>query len=168
MKQQTLASLVHAPLDADYVGNFQALAAVNLELERHGPSHRRLLRKGILELDVGNFEAGHETLHQALRYDDSDAETHFQHAVASLLVACVKADAIVAAPGSNIQQDGRTIVEHLRSAAKSLAAVVRLNPHDDEAKEGLGHLAEVMADDPDDAALRNLLQDLRLDEARDA
>ncbi len=159
MASNNLLHLIHAPLDVDYVQHFQGLAALNLEIKRLGPSAERMLRKAILEMDVGNFEAGVKAAEHARELSPSTTEIHYQYGLANLLLACAKADAIPSGPGQ--QMPARTGVKRLlEEAIRAFEDVVRLNAADEEARRGLRALQVLLADDADERSIVKALKDI--------
>ncbi|HEX2065386.1 MAG TPA: hypothetical protein VHI93_01100, partial [Candidatus Thermoplasmatota archaeon] len=92
MRPRLIAQLVHAA-DLDYVEHFQMLSAVNLEIRRSGPTAERLLRKAILEMDVGNFLASLAAAEDALALDPKSPEVRHQLGRINLRLALAKAGA---------------------------------------------------------------------------
>ncbi|MGB0652744.1 MAG: hypothetical protein ACPGQL_06040 [Thermoplasmatota archaeon] len=151
---------MHAPLDLDYVESFQTLASVNLELEKLGNSPERLLRKAVLELAVGNFQAGLRAAQQAIvgRHDNSEA--HYQLGLAQLLLAFVEAEAIPAGPSWKERPSRIGVRSRLQAAADAFADAVRLNADDGDAVAGLEHMGRLLLRDEGEAALAERLRDL--------
>ncbi len=159
MASNNLLHLIHAPLDVDYVQHFQGLAALNLEIKRLGPSAERMLRKAILEMDVGNFEAGVKAAEHARELSPSTTEIHYQYGLANVLLACAKADAIPSGPGQQIP--ARTGVKALlEEAVEAFEEVVNLNDCDDEARRGLRALKTLLADGADERSIVKALKSL--------
>ncbi len=159
LARQTLTRLVHAPLDLDYVENFQALARLNLEIERHGPSAPRLLRRAVLEMDVGNYEASYQAAKDALVLNPESGEAHFQRGLACLLMACVQADAIAGAPGMEAPR-GMNMIDLVREASEAFGKAAHLNPDDEEAVEGLAQIGAILVNEPSEAEVREHLVSL--------
>ena len=159
MASKNLLHLMHAPLDVDYVQHFQGLAALNLEIKRLGPSADRMLRKAILEMDVGNFEAAVKAAEHALDLSPSTPEIHYQYGLANLLLACAKADAIPTGPGQQIPP--RTGVKPLlEEALDAFRQATKLNGFDEEARQGLRALTDLLEVDTDERAIVKALKDL--------
>jgi tetratricopeptide (TPR) repeat protein len=156
MRQRLLALLVHGP-DLDYVEHFQKLAAVNLEIRRSGPTAERLLRKAILEMDVGNFLASLAAAEDALALEPKDPEVRHQLGRINLRLALAKAGAIPLGPGAEkgILQSATDL---LQDAITSFDAAVRLNPEDDESRSDAGILHQLAQDCDTDAKLTKALR----------
>ncbi len=131
MRQKLLAQLVSAPRDLDYVERFQALAAVNLEIRRLGPAGDRLLRKALLEMDVGNFAAGLTAAQDAAAIRPDDPEVYFVMGKALVLLAMVKAEALPGGPGpgSAVEESATGL---LLAAADAFRRASQLNRQDEE------------------------------------
>jgi tetratricopeptide (TPR) repeat protein len=155
MKTRTLTQLVQVPADLDYVEHFQVLSGVNLEIRRHGPSAERLLRKAILEMDIGNYAASLAAAQDACALDPVSAETHHQVGLAYLLLAMAKAGAVPTGPGVR-ETPSESCMELLDKAIGALRDVVRLNPQDQETREDLGLLESWLALDSEAKLARTL------------
>ncbi|MFO1534385.1 MAG: hypothetical protein ABR586_01835 [Thermoplasmatota archaeon] len=156
MRPRLLAQLVHAA-DLDYVEHFQMLAAVNLEIRRSGPTAERLLRKAILEMDVGNFLASLSAAEDALALEPKSPEIRHQLGRINLRLALAKAGAIPLGPGA---EKGilQTPTELLQAAIDSFQAALRLNPQDDESRADVGILQQLAHDCDSDAKLARALR----------
>lgn len=143
MRQRLLTQLVEVPKDLDYVESFQALAKLNLELRRLGPSAPRLLRRAHLERAVGNHAASLTACQDALLLEPANAETHYQVGVAHLYLAFAKADLLPVGPRApELPEENVTVL--LRRAADCFAKVLELNPNDEDAREDIVVLHKVL------------------------
>lgn len=158
MRQRLLTQLIHAPADLDYVERFQQLSAVNLEMRRHGPSGERLLRKAILEMDVGNFSASLTAAQDAAVIDPRNAEAHFQVARAFILLGLVRAGALPVGPGQRAPEESTTAL--VTKAMETFRTVLRLNTEDGEAAEDLAFLHTLVAAHPTETGLVRALRAL--------
>ncbi|HUR62240.1 MAG TPA: hypothetical protein VM286_07760 [Candidatus Thermoplasmatota archaeon] len=156
MRTRLLARLVHGP-DLDYVEHFQMLSAINLEIRRSGPTAERLLRKAILEMDVGNYLASLSAAEDALALDARSPEIRHQLGRIHLRLALAKAGAIPLGPGA---EKGilQSPTELLQGAIEAFEAAVRLNPEDDESRSDAGVLHQLAADCDTDAKLAKALR----------
>jgi len=136
MKARLLNQLVQVPADLDYVEHFQVLSGVNLEIRRHGPSADRLLRKAILEMDIGNYAASLAAAQDACALDPVSAETHHQVGLAYLFLALAKAGAVPTGPGVR-ETPAESSLGLLQRAVGAFEDVLRLNPHDQETADDL-------------------------------
>jgi tetratricopeptide (TPR) repeat protein len=155
--RQRLSQLFQVPSDLDYVGAFQALSLMNLEIRRDGPSPERLLRKSLLERDVGNHEASLNAAQRAQELDPQNPEVYYELGLAFFFLALAKAGALPVGPkASDLPAEG--IGELLGLAVEAFSRVIELNPQDEDAALDLSALAEVLAvganDDQLGAALR--------------
>lgn len=154
MHVRSLARLVFDG-DTDYVEEFQALAAVNLEIQSKGPNAPRLLRKAILEIHLGDYVDARRTVEAALDLHPGLSEAHFQRGVVYALLACLKADAVPAGPGhTTLPPESLRFL--LTEAARAFAEAVRTNPYDDDAQERLlrvGTILDTAATEDDVARL---------------
>jgi hypothetical protein len=157
MKQRLLTQLVQAPNDLDYVQHFQVLAAVNLEIRRQGPNAERLLRKAILELDVGNFGAGLTAAQDAVALDALRAEPHYHIGMAYLLLALVKAGAIPAGPG-HAEQPDESVTGLVLRAVDGLAQAAKLNTGDEETQADVETLKALLKAHSSDRGLAQALR----------
>lgn len=158
MKQKALTHLLHGPADLDYVEHFQSLADVNLEIRRYGPSTERLLRKAILEMDVGNFQSGLEAAKDAVVLDGQCQEAHYQVGVSYVMLAFVKAGAVPTGPG-NQSTPSETAMELLNQAGDAFGRALRITPHDEESKEDLTIVSELLAEVKEENALLQVLRE---------
>src|SRR5688500_4817648 len=152
MRQRLLTQLFQVPQDLDYVGSFQALSKVNLEIRRLGPSAERLLRRAQLERAVGNHAASLAACQDALVLEPANAETHYQVGVAHLFLALAKADALPVGPRPTELPD-ESLTALVRHAADSFAKAVELNPNDEDAREDAAVLRKVLDDAVNDDEL---------------
>lgn len=156
MRPRLIAQLVHAA-DLDYVEHFQLLSAVNLEIRRSGPTAERLLRKAILEMDVGNFLASLSAAEDALALAPRSAEVRHQLGCINLRLALAKAGAIPLGPGA---EKGilQSPTELLQAAIDAFETAVRLNPQDDESRADAGILVQLAKDCDTDVKLSKALR----------
>ena len=156
MRLRLLARMVHGP-DLDYVEHFQLLSAINLEIRRSGPTAERLLRKAILEMDVGNFLASLAAAEDALALDAKSPEIRHQLGAINLRLALAKAGCIPLGPGA---EKGilQSPTELLQAAIDSFQACVRLNPEDDESRADMGVLQQLASDCDTDLKLTKALR----------
>lgn len=155
MNAQGLAQLVHTP-DVDYVQRFQALATAHLEIETRGPTVARLLRRGILEMQVGDYQDARRTMDAALRLDSGVAEIHYQRGCAYALLACVKAEAVPPGPGHH--EPSESIRFLLTEAATAFKESIALNDEDTEAQERLLRIGSVLDTGDSEESLAALLR----------
>lgn len=156
-KQKALTQLIHTG-DLDYVEHFQALARVNLEIRGKGATRERLLRKAILEIDVGNFAAGLQSAQDAAAMDETSGEVHYQLAVANVLMAFVRAGALPVGPGM-VELPRESALSFLRTALAEFGKAVRLNPEDDEACEDLALLTRFLEEHEGEEKVARALRD---------
>lgn len=155
--RQRLSQLFQVPADLDYVGSFQALSKVNLEIRRHGPSVERLLRKARLERAAGNTAASLESAQEALVLDPKNPEMHYQLGLALLHLALDKAGALPVGPSpSELPHDSvRDLLEKSRLAFQ---AVVDLNALDEDARQDAAALTDLLESHATDGALDEALR----------
>jgi tetratricopeptide (TPR) repeat protein len=154
MRAHLIAQLATSPRDLDYVEHFQTLSVVNLEIRRHGPSAERLLRKAILEMDLGNYGASLAAALDAVALDPVSPETHHQVAMAYLLSSLARAGFVPVGPGTAVHElPSATAVELMGKSMEAFRKVLRLNPNDQETQEDLQALESVVGAAKDDAAL---------------
>lgn len=147
MPSEGLARLIHAPLDPDYVEAFIELAHLNMEIQERGPSAERMIRKSILEMDVGNYLAARSAARQATTLGPQRAESHYQYGAALAVLALYRTGAIPAGPGHQgpVDVSLRDLLEEARTAFR---AAVDLCPSDEEALEDLEAIEALLGDDP--------------------
>ncbi len=153
MRQRLLTQLVEVPKDLDYVESFQGLSKVNLELRRLGPSAERLLRRAQLERAVGNHAASLAACQDALILEPANGEMHYQVGIAQLYLALAKANVLPVGPrASELPDDSLSVL--LGRAADSFGKALSMNPNDEDAREDLQVLQQVLDEaDGDDAGL---------------
>lgn len=152
-----LTHLVQAT-DLDYVEHFQALAIANLDLRRLGPSAERLVRKSVLELDVGNFTASVAAAQDAVAMAPQSSETHHQLGLSTLYLALAKAGAISVGPGVS-ERVPESVTGLLWRSLEAWKEAIRLAPADEETGHDLGVLENVLAAHRSDAELVQALRD---------
>ena len=142
--RQRLLQIFQVPTDLDYVASFQALAKVNLEMRRLGPSVERLLRKAQLERAAGNPAAALLSAQDALVLDPSHGETHYQLGITFLHLALAKSDALPTGPvPPDLPRESPR--ELLEKAVAAFRAVVSLNARDDDARQD-GEVLQALLD----------------------
>lgn len=158
MQQKSLLQLLPPQEESDYVEHFQALAAVNVEIRQRGPTAERLLRKSILEMDVGNFAACVDSARDAAEVRPRFAEAHYQQGMGLLLLAFTRAGVMAGAPAME-QPVGstRTIMQH---AARALRNALDINGSDDEVAEDVAVLEAFIGRYESDHELETALQRL--------
>jgi hypothetical protein len=154
--RRLLCEMLLATEEPDYVEHFQRLAHVNLEIGQGGPTCERLLRKSILERDVGNYHASVEAATQASLREPQNAEAHYQAAMAAVHLAFVRAGALPPGPGQG-EVPRQTIFRLVQSAAERLGEAIRLRPEDLEAVEDLEALNRFLAGHDGEPAMRQAL-----------
>lgn len=156
MRQRLLTQLIATP-DLDYVEHFKVLSAVNLEIRRHGPTAARLLRKAILEMDIGNYPASLAAALDAQALTPASAEVRHQVAMSCLRLAIAKVGAIPLGPGaeSDIPESATELLEQSIAAFREAA---RLNPDDEETRAALGVLQQLADDCDTDSKLGKALR----------
>jgi len=158
MAPKQLLELVHHQTDLDYLTHFQALASVNLDIRNHGPTAERLLRKSILELDLGNPTAALQAAHDAVVAAPHNPESHYQVGIAHVVLAFVRAGALPTAQGGDSPSASAT--DLLAGAARSFGEAVRLNTEDEEAVDDLAVVTLFLAEHGDEDVLRGALRDV--------
>ncbi len=158
MKQKTLLQLVPPHTEADYLEHFQSLAEVNMEIRQNGLTPERLLRKSIIELEIGNYSAERDAARDAAELKPDWAEVHYQEGMSLLLLALTKAGVVAGAPGMEAPVGGvRTLMEH---AARSFGQALRLNADDEEVQEDVAALTRFLARHDEDADLEAAVREL--------
>ncbi len=152
-----LTHLVQAT-DLDYVEHFQSLAIANLELRRLGPSAERLVRKSVLELDVGNFTASAAAAQDAVALAPLSSETHHQLGLSTLYLALAKAGAIPVGPGVP-ERVPESVTGLLWRSLEAWKEALRLAPDDEETRHDLGIVESVLAAHRSDGELVEALRD---------
>lgn len=161
MKQRTLQELVTVPAEADYVQHFQALSTVNLEIREHGATAHRLLRKAILEMDVGNYHAALDAARDAVEAKPDLLEARYQEGLALILLSFAKVGVLAGSQGmaSPAARPRRLLVQ----ALDAFSTVAAANPEDEEAAADMSALAafleDVVEDDALEAELRAMFED---------
>ncbi len=158
MTRHQLARLLHAPQDLDYVDRFQELQTLNLEMRKSGPTTEQLLRKALLEMEVGNFVAGLAAAKDAQVLAPSNAECHFQVGKAYVFLALAKADGNPLGPSLKLLP-GESATGLVMKAAEAFRACLAQNPGDEEVQRDLDLLDELLAECDDEASL---MKELRL------
>lgn len=158
MQQKTLLQLVPPQQESDYLEHFQALAAVNLEIRQRGATPERLLRKSILEMDIGNFSAGLDAARDATDLRPDWGEAHYHEGMALLFLAFTKAGVLAGAPG--MEQPIGSVQTLMAHAARALGQAYKVNDDDEEVREDLAVLARFMAKHDGEEALVDGLRGL--------
>jgi tetratricopeptide (TPR) repeat protein len=157
MRQRLLLQLMQAPRDLDYVGHFQELSRLNLEMRRFGPSAQRLLRKTMLEREVGNYGASLGAAQDALLLDPNNPEMHYHLGIAFVYVALARADAlpIGAVPQALPHETATTL---LQKGAEAFRTVLNFNPRDEDAQEDLAAVERILEDSANEAEVCGALR----------
>ena len=156
MQQKTLLEVVIAPAEEDYVQHFQALAQVNLEIRQTGPNATLLLRKSILEMDIGNYSAALDAARDALDLKPELPEASYQEGMALMLLAFTRVGVLAGAPGMAMPiARARRLLEQ---AADSFAVVAINNPGDEEAVADQEAIVGFLDENEDDGDLEAALQ----------
>lgn len=159
MKQNILPQLLHRSVDTDYVEHFQALAEVNLEIQKNGPTAARLIRKSILESGAGNYAAGREAAEDALVLEPHNTEARYQEGVANLLLAMVRCGATAGGPSLKATPP-ETVEQLMAKAVESFGTVLADNPEDREASEDLDFLKNLLESSGDEEGMARALRDV--------
>lgn len=158
MRQMLVTHLVGA--DTDYVTHFGELQVLNLEIRSQGPSPERLLRKAILELDVGNFLASVEAATDAVAMSPFSADTHHLLGLAYIHLALSKAGVLPQGPGQT-ERIPESITGLLWHAVEQFREALAQAPDDEESTHDVAMLEKILRAHPDDkglaAALRSAL-----------
>ena len=153
VKQRTLLELVPTATEADYIQHFQALATVNLEIRQRGATAERLLRRSILEMDVGNFQASLDAAQDALDLRPDLNEARYQEGMSLIMLAFTKLGVVAGAAGMETPiARPRTMLEQ---AAEAFGKAERANPEDEEAQDDLAATSAFLANHPEDDALED-------------
>lgn len=157
MRQILLAPLVGA--DSDYVAHFRDLSVLNLEIRRNGATPERLLRKAVLELDVGNYLASRDAAQDAVALAPFSTETHHQLGMAYVHLALAKAGVLPNGPG---QRDGlpESVTGLLWRALEEWHVVLERAPGDEETAADAAVLETLLKSHPDDGSLTKALASL--------
>lgn len=155
MRQILVSALVQR--DSDYVAHFRDLSVLNLEIRRSGPSPERLLRKAVLELDLGNFLASLDAAQDAVALAPFSTETHHQLGMAYLHLALAKAGILSHGPG---QHEGapESVTGLLWRALEAWHVVLERAPDDEETRLDVAVLERILKDNPTDEALVQALR----------
>ncbi len=86
--------------DADYVTSFDALARLEIEIRRRGPSPHLLLRRAMLSMGIGNYVGALQAAQDAVTACPREAEAHYQEGLAWLWMARVQTGHATCAPGA--------------------------------------------------------------------
>lgn len=157
MAQRLLSHLVQAPRDLDYVGSFQALSRIHLELRKLGPSPPRLLHRAQLERAVGNHAASLAAAQDALLLQPQDGEMHYQVGVAQLFLALAKAGMLPVGPSAfDLPLEGVGV--WLQRACDSFDKARTLNPADEDAAQDHAALAQLLSSGATDLVLTRKLR----------
>ncbi len=160
MQQRNLLQLLPPRDETDYLDHFRCLAAVNVEIQQNGASAERLLRKAILEMEVGNFAAGLEAARDATDVRPEWAEAHYQQGMALLHLAFVRAGILAGSAGMERPVGScKTLLEH---AGRAFGEALRLHPEDEEVQDDLKTLSLFLASNEDVDSVRAAMQELRI------
>ncbi len=161
MKQKTLLQLVPPHQENDYLEHFASLAMVNVEIREKGATAERLLRKSILEMDIGNYSAALDAARDASDVRADWAEAHYQEGMSLLLLAFTKAGILAGAAAMERPVGSvRTLLIHARDA---LEQAMHLNPLDEEVIEDYEALVDFTRDHGEEDDLVAALQELSVD-----
>ena len=155
MRQILVAQLVGA--DADYVTHFGELQVLNLEIRSQGPTTERLLRKAILELDVGNFLASVDAAQDAVNMAPFNPDTHHLLGLAYIHLALSKADILPHGPGSH-EGAPESVTGMLWRAVEQFREAIEHAPNDEETQMDIQTLEKLLRAHPDE---RELVKGLR-------
>lgn len=107
--------------DMDYVVLFQRVARLHCLIREDGPRRHLLLRRGWLELAMGDYPAAQESAADALAAGGDPTEPHFLHAEAVMGHALASAGAGLWSPGHPVI--GRNVPDALHEARLAFAAL---------------------------------------------
>jgi hypothetical protein len=155
MRQVLVAQLVGA--DADYVTHFGELQVLNLEIRGQGPTPERLLKKAILELDVGNFLASVDAGRDAVAMAPFSADTHHILGLAYVHAAFAKAGMIPQGPGHG-EGMPESVTGLLWRSLEQFRECLEQAPDDEETRHDVQVLEKLLRANPEDAALLKALQ----------
>ncbi len=158
MKQKTLLQLVPPHQESDYLEHFASLAMVNVEIREKGATAERLLRKSILEMDIGNYSAALDAARDASDVRLDWAEAHYQEGMSLLLLAFSKAGILAGAAA--MERPVGSVRTLLVLARDSLRLAMDLNPLDEEVAEDYEALLDFTTAHDEDADLVAALQGL--------
>lgn len=156
MHSKTLQEVMTAPAEEDYVQHFQALARVNLEIREYGPTATRLLRKSILESDIGNYSAALDDARDALDLKSELPEAHYQEGMALMLLAFTRVGVLAGSPGMAVPLARPRRL--LQQAAGSFQVVADLNDEDEEAHADAQAIEGFLEQNEDDDDLEDALR----------
>lgn len=141
----SLLAHLAAPCDTDYVAVFTTLCSVNLAVRNQGPTAPLLLRKAILERELGNYTAALTSAIDCTAMDPQCAEAFHQVGCANLLLALAKVRAVAGSPATAAACLGETARSFLTRATEAFRENSRLNPADEEASRDLDVLEQIAA-----------------------
>lgn len=160
MQQRNLLQLLPPRDETDYLDHFRCLATVNVEIQKNGATPERLLRKSILEMEVGNFSAGLEAARDASDVRPTWSEAHYQQGMALLHLAFVRAGILAGSAGMERPVGScKTLLEH---AGRAFGEALRLHAEDEEVKDDLKTLSMFLAANPDADDVREAMQGLKV------
>ena len=142
-----IQELVHAP-QTDYVETFQAISEVNLEIQRFGPTPTRLLKRGVLEIDMGSYVDARTSIQDALVVRDDMPEALYYLGVANVFLSMQRVGIIAAAAGQFAPEPARS---HMQQAVAAFEAALALAP-DEDLEAQLEACRSLLEDAPDEAS----------------
>lgn len=140
----TIHELVNAP-QTDYVEAFQAFAALGMEIQRMGPTPERLMKKGILEIDLGAYVDAKQSIQDALLANASVPEGMYYLGVVNVYLSLQRAGVLAAAQGQFAPEYARVHMEEACVAFRSALAV-----NDDEDLRSQLAACEALLEDASD------------------
>lgn len=102
MPQDHIAHPLHQSLDSDYVTCFDALARVEIDIRRRGPSPHLLLRRAMLSMALGNYATALDAARDAVTAAPREPETHYQEGLALLWLARLQVGVATLGPGAPV------------------------------------------------------------------
>ncbi|MGB1696929.1 MAG: hypothetical protein ACPHK8_00855 [Thermoplasmatota archaeon] len=143
----TIQELVHAP-QTDYVEAFQAISHVNMEIQKMGPTPERLLRRAVLEIDMGSYVDARESIQDSLLAGHQAPEAMYYLGIVNVFLAMQKAGAIAAAAGQFAPEPARV---HMEQACAAFRSALALN-EDEDLQAQLEACEDLLEEAPDEDA----------------
>ncbi len=131
MARADVLTVLHPPREVDYVATFQQLADTTLAMRREGASYERMVRRGVLEADLGNYDASRQTAYDAALMRHDPLEALFLRGSSALLQALTRLDVLEAKVPDPGTLPVRTLLE---DAQQAFHDVVRIDPTDKDAQ----------------------------------